>query len=380
MFKRVLIVNFLLFVSVFALFPVLPVAMAHQLDVTIADAGYIFLWMILGRILAAPFVNYLIDAFKRKYVCITTLAIILIATAIYLVTDKKVEAYLVAFIQGVSLGIITPSLITLSIDVTPSEHRNKANVIFGWLTRFGMVIGIGLGGFLYLNTGFLITIYASLAIGVLAVFFLISVHIPFRAPIGFPLLSLDRFLLPRGWVVMINMIMISFVAGIFIPLVHYKVESLLTINGFILPYSIVIIAGYFITRFLKKDIKKRSDRMLILSALFALLLSVSFFMISDHAAVIAFSGILLGASFGLITPLFLMIFVELSSHCERASANTTNLLSWGTGLSLGLCVSCYLKDNYISLLAYQSALLSASFSLLYFIFFTYPYYLKKKVR
>lgn len=379
-FRRICLANFFLFISVYLLFPVLPVAMANQLDVTIAEAGYLFVFMITGRIMAGLFVNYLVDAFKRKYLCITSLTIMLIATAVYWAIDTKTEALLVAFIQGVSFGVISASLITVSIDITPSEYRNKANVILGWTTRLAMLIGIGTGSFLFQNTGFLNIIYASLLCGSIAIISLFLLKIPFRAPIGSALISFDRFLLPRGWVLSVNMIMISFIPGIFIPLIHYKIESSLIVNGWVVPYFVLAIIGFMVTWYFKKYIKKSNEKITMMIGMTLLLLSVSLFMIFDVKAGVILSGVLLGISLGLITPLFLMMFIELSNHCERASANTTNLLSWGTGLATGLFVSCYLTDNYSSLLAYQTALFLASLALIYFIIFTYPYYLKKKVR
>ncbi|NDV58579.1 MFS transporter [Bacteroides sp. 519] len=379
-FRRLYFANFFLFISIYMLFPVLPLAMANQLDITITEAGYIFISMIAGRIVAGPFVNYLIDAFKRKYLCITALITVLVATIVYQVIDNKEEAFFLSFIQGVAFGVISSSLITISIDITPSEYRNKANIILGWSTRLGMFLGISIGSFFYLNTNLTYTVYGALFCGVIAILYLFLVNIPFRAPIGSGLLSLDRFLLPRGWVLIINMIMVAFVPGLLVPLIHFKAESLLMINGWKIPYFFVVILGFATSILFKRFINKSNGKVAILSGLTLLVLSVSFFILFNSILGLAISGVLLGISLGLITPLFLMMFVELSSHCERASANSTNLLSWGIGLAIGLCVSCYLKDNYSSLIVYQTAMFFASFALLYFVIFTYPYYLKKKVR
>lgn len=59
-----------------------------------------------------------------------------------------------------------------------------------------------------------------------------GVYVPFRAPIVTRLYSFDRFLLLRGWVPAINMILITFVPGLLIPLVHrFLNDSVLGSSG-----------------------------------------------------------------------------------------------------------------------------------------------------
>lgn len=52
-------------------------------------------------------------------------------------------------------------------------------------------------------------------------------------------------------------------------------------------------------------------------------------------------AVLLGIGMGLVTPEFLLMFVKLSQHCQRGTANTMHLLSWETGISIGIAIACY---------------------------------------
>ncbi|MDL2303796.1 MFS transporter [Bacteroides sp. OttesenSCG-928-D19] len=380
MFKRISAANFLLFVSVFMLYPVLPAAITDRLDLTLTEVGYIFIFILIGRIFSGPFINYLIDSFRRRSLCITAFILVTIITAAYYAVGNLAEVYILSFAQGVAFGIASSSLITMVIDVTLSENRSHANVVFGWLTRIGMTIGVALGSILYLNCNFYITLLVSVAIGLLGVFSLFCVHIPFRAPIGCKLLSLDRFLLPRSWVLIINLVMIALVPGLLMPLIHFEITSLFILNSWIIPYYAVVPIGFIITFFLVKVFDKSKERVQLLTGLTLLACAISVFMLSHDVVSQLFSALLLGASLTMVTPRFLLMFIDLSRHCERASANTTNLLSWGVGLSAGIALSCYLKDEYSSMTVYQTALFFAAASLIYFILFSYPYYLQKKVR
>ena len=65
-FVRVSVANMLLFVSLYMLYPVLPVVMASRLSVPITHTGLLYLVSMLGMLFIGPFYNYLIDECKRK--------------------------------------------------------------------------------------------------------------------------------------------------------------------------------------------------------------------------------------------------------------------------------------------------------------------------
>lgn len=93
---------------------------------------------------------------------------------------------------------------------------------------------------------------------------------------------------------------------------------------------------------------------------------------------IGISSVLLGLGLGLTMPEFLMIFVKLSHHCQRGTANTTHLLASEVGISLGIATACYMELDTDKML--HTGQMVASIALLFFVLVTYPYYIKKKVR
>ena len=56
----------------------------------------------------------------------------------------------------------------LVIDVTASRRRTDANIAFAWAGRFGMVVGLALGIYIYPYWNFHHIIYTSMALGALA--------------------------------------------------------------------------------------------------------------------------------------------------------------------------------------------------------------------
>ena len=93
---------------------------------------------------------------------------------------------------------------------------------------------------------------------------------------------------------------------------------------------------------------------------------------------IGISSVLLGLGLGFILPEFLVMFVKLSHHCQRGTANTTHLLATEIGISLGIATACYMELDTDKML--HTGQIVASIALLFFVLITYPYYIKKKVR
>ena len=79
-FMRICVANLLLFISLYVLFPVLPIEMSERLGLPVTETGVIFLFFTLGMFLIGPFHAYLVDAYKRKYVCMFAAALMVVAT------------------------------------------------------------------------------------------------------------------------------------------------------------------------------------------------------------------------------------------------------------------------------------------------------------
>ena len=238
-FIRICIANLLLFVSLYVLFPVLSVEMADRLGVPVAQTGVIFLFFTLGMFLIGPFHAYLVDAYKRKHVCIYAFALMVAATVGYAFVTNLTELILLSTVQGLAFGVATTAGITLAIDITNSTLRSAGNVSFSWVARLGMILGIVLGVWLYQSYPIRNLLYVSVIAGVLGILVVSGIYVPFRAPIVTRLYSFDRFLLLRSWIPAINMILITFVPGLLMPLVHpFLNDSILGNTGVSVPFFV----------------------------------------------------------------------------------------------------------------------------------------------
>lgn len=312
-FWRMCMANLLLFASVYMLFPLLPFLMGRQLGIPVTQTGSMFLVFAAAMFVVGPFHAYLGDEYKRKHVLLYSMFIMLAAMLGYAFVDSYVKLLLLALVQGACFGLATAAGITVAIDITASTRRSAGNMVYAWSARLGMLIGAGLGILLYRLYDFRMVVYLSIAAGVFSMFFVSRVYVAFRAPIGTTMCNIDRFLLPRAWLPAFNMMLIAFVPGVLLPL--------LFVGDYIALAALVVLA--------------------------------------------------------LLTIPFTRMFVKLSYHCQRGTANTTCHLSMEAGILIGLAVACHLMDTA---LLYHAASVAVILSLFVFVLLAYPYYKKRRVR
>ena len=260
-----------------------------------------------------PFHAYLVDEYKRKHVLLYSTLIMLAAVLGYAFVDGYTKFLLLAAVQGVCFGLATTAGITVAIDITTSTRRSAGNMVYAWAACLGMLVGVMLGIGMYKMYGFRMVTYLSVAVGLASIFFASRVYVAFRAPIGVSLCNMDRFLLPRAWVPAINMLLIAFVPGALLPLMF----------------------------------------------------------VSDYWSLAALAVLVF------ITVPFMKMFVKLSHHCQRGTANTTCHLFMEAGLLVGMAVACHLMDR---VQIYHVASVAAMLAVFFFVLLTYPYYKKKRVR
>lgn len=371
-FMRICITNFLLFISLYMLFPVIPQVMAERLGVSMGETGIMFVFFTLGMFLVGPFHAYLVDAYKRKNVCMFSFITMVAATAGYAFVSNITELLLLCLVQGVSFGMATTAGITIAIDVTNTGLRSPSNVSFSWIARMGMIVGIALGVWLNQMYDFKTLLYVSVATGALGILSLSGVYVPFRAPIVTKIYSFDRFLLLRGWVPMVNLVMIAFVFGLLIPVISMPNIFFLGDAHTGMPFFIAVGAGFLLSFPVRKyfNLGEKTLRLVIMG-IGLMMLSLS--LLSEWPIIPA---VLLGLGLGLVTPEFLLIFVKLSQHCQRGTANTTHLLAWEVGITSGIATTYYIDADSI----FYVGRIIACLSLLFYILVTHPYYKRMKIR
>ena len=369
-FWRICIANFLLSVSLYMLWPILPVWIMSSYGVTTLQAGGVTVLFGVAIFLLGPSFSYLVDTYKRKSICLLAILIITIATGGFWLAGGLLYVTILRIIQGIMYGMaFMASGSTLVIDITQSPRRTEANNAFSWFGRFGFSIGPFIGLIFYEFYSIQIIIIISCLLGLLSFLCIAFLRIPFRAPLCPPIFSKDRFWLSNGWLMFINLLFISIPTGILLATIHsYEFYGIL-MAGFCLS----ILAVKFV--FTDADIRSEIVSGLILYGT-AMLLQIS----HHEEAAFYTSALLVGLGIGLIVPRILVFFIQLSEHCERGTANTSEAFGWELGISIGFFIGYILISRQSTFSAYSIVLGFLIAALVLYLLITHTWYLKHRIR
>lgn len=366
------IANLLLMMSTYMLVPALPPYLQKVGYSAFHIASVMGVYGI-GVFALGGFCSYLVQRYRRNHVCqYAVLGVALsIALLYYLefVLNVKLEYWMILcarFVQGAFLGLAQMTLAsTLIIDTCESFQRTEANHTAAWFSRFALSLGpvVSLLVYKWLDYSWVLIVACCLALVAWAL--IAMVKFPFKAPSDtMRVYSLDRFFLPQGTLLFLNLMMMTTVVGIFFSMEHTETFYCMLMLGFIL----ALLAERYV--FANADLKSEVVSGLILMAAAVLI------MYTHHETAISYvSPTMIGFGIGIIGSRFLLFFIKLAKHCQRGTSQSSFFLSWELGISLGLFVGMVERQHVLVI----CLVLSAS-SLLFYNFLVHPWYMRHKNR
>lgn len=358
-FVLLIISNVMLYIGVYMLFPVLYYGIMKKWGLCPEESILMSMGLFgVSMFIPGLFNNYLVDTFPRKKVCTTSILLFALLGIAYPYISEVWMFYVLRVLQGAMFGIammVTGS--TLVIDVTPSNLRNKANMIYALSGILGTLVGIFLGAYTEPALTLKTLVYTSTALNGLSFLLVSMIHVCFRAPMQVPLLSLDRFILLRNILPGINMITIPLILG---SIIGYKTDSI---------FYLCIAGGFLVYLLVPKSLLKRIDsRVKLVIGYIMLVGSIYVFSIKGS---ICLSGVLAGVGIPLAVCQYINVMIKLPKHCERGTGYSTFQLMWDAGVIAGCCL--YMVNHHEQLTV---ASLLCIIGIILFIAFTYPYFQK----
>lgn len=374
-FWMMAIANLLMMMSVYMLIPTMPsILLSHgysRYEVCAITGVYVVGLYVLGG-----FCSYLVQHYRRNRVCLYAILVVTLCLGVIyflfsqLCEQKPVESWVfmwVRLVLGALLGLAQMTLCsTLIIDTCESFQRTEANHAAAWFSRFGLSLGPLMGIVAFRELGyewaFLFSVLCSLA----SVLLIMLVRFPFKAPAdNFPKFSLDRFFLPQGIPLFLNLLTVMFVVGLFLSQVQSAEFYAMMMGGFWL----ALLAERFV--FANADLKSE-----VLSGLVFMIAADLIQLFSYHTVgVTLIVPVLIGFGVGIIGSRFLLFFIKLAKHCQRGTSQSTFFLSWESGLVLGLSAGGILEGC-----ASVVALCVLVLCLVLYNFVVHPWYMKHKNR
>lgn len=318
-------VQLLLSVAMYLFYPVWlckPVCQDEPVSFVVSTLPYVAGLYVLG-----PLNAYLVDNYRRRTVCqVGILILLLTVIALYYVACTWLTLGGIRLVQGVSFALIQMSLgSTILNDLTDSGLRTFADTLYGWFGRIGLFVGLAVGTVCSMYGGYRLFCLLSAILLALAFLLLLNIRLPFRAPVHEKKCSLDRFWLPQGKWIFLNIWMVATVFGIGLSRCLSVEMFLMVAVGGLLAWGVQAFA------FRAADLRAEVVCGSITMGLACFLQNLNW-QIGDDYLVYIF----LGLGFGLSSSRLLLYFLKISGHCQRGTAQHSYLLGTETGICFGL--------------------------------------------
>lgn len=376
-FWQLAVANLLLSMSVYMLIPILPLWLGKEENFSLVETGMSMGVFALGLFLLGPFVSFLVQHYRRNKVCLFAITLLIGCQGLLWYFDTRrcefVELWLILF-QRFSLGALfgLAQMVlasTLVIDTCESFQRTEANHSASWFGRFALSLGPLAGLVTYQFGGFSMVTIVSMGLALAALLLIRMVDFPFRAPEDHVhLVSLDRFLLDKGGVLFLNLLLITITLGLCLGQMDTMEEYGMMMAGFLL--------ALLAQRYMFRDAELKSE---VVTGLILLLAALLINMTQHTAVAFYISSTFIGMATGIIGTRFLLFFIKLSRHCQRGTSQSTFMLSWETGLFMGVGLAYLLKD-FLPQYTNTIALALAAIALLMYNGLTHNWFLRHKNR
>ena len=361
--------SLLLAMAATILIPSLPKWMLFVQGLSATETGYCMGAFALGLFLPGAFCSYLVQRFRRNVVCVWSVLLFALSVGLPAYATHIPYVWMLALrvVQGVAFGLAQMVLAsTLIIDTCESSQRTEANHSASWFGRFALSLGPMAALLVAQFTDDQVVLLVSAGCCVLTALFVLMVKFPFRAPIDNPhLFSLDRFLLVHGVPLLLNLLPLTIATGMIMSLPLDATFYGQMMVGFLLS----LLAERFV--FAEAELKSEvvSGTVLMTAALLVIL----------FAPTSPLASPLLALGLGIVGARFLLLFIKLSRHCQRGTAQSTFLLGWESGLALGVGIGYACFDGERSQLLIVAIGLVV-FSLLLYSFFIHRWFVLNKNR
>ncbi len=378
--------NFFLFLSFYALMPLLPFYLSERFAADGAVVGLVLSSYMVACIAIRPLAGYLLDAFRRRPVYLLAYFCFAALFGGYVLATALLWFVVIRMAHGLAFGAATVSGSTLVSQIIPRSRIGEGLGIYGLANTLSMCLGPMLGLAAYHRFSFN-TIFISIALTACCGLLMAAlVKIPPRKQKPSSKISFDSFFIPSGWWASLTQLLVFVPYGATSTYVAVYASEL-GIGEYGGLYFTLMAVGLAVSRPLSG---KKVDEGLIttLTAIGLAMASVTFFLLSCTGAVaetvrsVAFLaiGLMQGLTYGLLQPSFNTLFVRLAPENRRGAATSMFLMSNDLGIGIGMLIGSMVAARYGGYYAmYRLGALLSLLALLLFLGKTKSHYLKHRV-
>lgn len=373
--------NFLMCFAFYLIGTTMPFYIGEHFGTSESETGLILASYIIATLLVRPFSGFIVDSFSRKKVYIIAYFFFVFVYFGYMWASTIVLFVIARMMHGAVWSVITTSSSTIAIDVIPSERRGEGIGFFGLTTTLAMAIGPFIGLYLYENYVFEYNFYSTIIFGIIGLLTALLIKVPVKPFKEKSVISLDRFILKPALPIGINLLFIAVCYGmLFTYAAKYGMSLGVESIGL---FFLFMAIGMASTRFFAgKLLDKGYVNQLMIASLIIISISFLVFGLATDPVLYFGAALFIGLGYGIASPTFQTMFVNLGTNDQRGTANSTFFTFYDLGIGIGMVASGFLaklfENQFNKLFLICSA--SAALGILYFIFISKNIYKARKIK
>lgn len=344
----------MIFFSFMIVMPLLPLYLSEIFMANKHVIGLVLSGYTITALLIRPLSGYLVDSFSRKKILLISYFLFFIFFAGYIVATSLLLFTIIRTIHGVPMGTVTVANSTVAIDVLPSTRRAEGIGYYGLSNNLATAIAptVGLLMYQYFHSYDIVFIIALLTSGI-GLYINSTVKLKERIIQTKKChLSLDRFILLKGWSIGITLACLAFSYGIISTyLAIYGKEELHMTSGTGIFFAILCF-GLMTSRIIGARTLRRN--MIVLNCSLGIIISLfGYFIFAAFHNYWGYYGsaLIIGLGNGHMFPAMQNMFISLAASSQRGTANSTLLTSWDIGIGLGVLFG----GSFVEWFGYTSA-------------------------
>ncbi len=363
--------------------PLLPLYLSDTYGANKETIGMVLSGYAVAALLIRPFSGFLVDSFPRKAVLLLCYGLTTAFFGGYLLSGSLLLFAIFRTLHGAPFGATGVSLSTVAIDVLPSDRRAEGIGYYGLSNNIATAIAPSVALLLYARYQSYDMLFAiSMVASLLGVIIDSTLRLRPREIIqGKEPISLDRFLLMKGWALFITMFTVAFAYSVVSTYIAiYGKERMGITEGTGLYFALLSI-GLIVSRLTGSRSLKQGK--VIRNASAGLLVSISSFVLftTVHEPWAYYlSPFILGLGNGHLWPAFQTMFINLAPNNKRGTANSTVLTGWDLGMGVGMLWGGSVAERYGYYSAFWLAVIVYALGIAFYFLYGRRHYIRFRLR
>lgn len=347
-YLKVWCANFMIFFSFMLLTPLLPSYLSDTFGADKQTIGIVLSGYTLTALLIRALSGYIVDSFPRRTVLILSYALFALFFAGYIVAGSLVLFAIVRTLHGAPFGATTVSNSTVAIDVLHPTRRAEGIGYYGLSNNIATAISPTVALLLFgAYKSYDLLFWVAFITALIGLASTLSVKLREREIVkNNQPLSLDRFILLKGWRQGAAMICYAFSYGVLATYIAIYGQEELGITGGTGLFFMLLAIGLILSR-LVGGRKLRQGKVTQNASIGIAVSLVGYFIFAAVHNYWGYYGaaLIIGLGNGHMFPAFQTMFINLAPNSQRGTANSTLLVSWDIGIGLGILVGGIVSEH-----------------------------------